>query len=573
MYSIPGSDDVGDCDCPQHASSRQNARNVAECMCDPGYYKVANKNSLLGGWDCQACTPGQFCYNNTNRTCPPHSTSFPDAKGVLDCYCGAGYANSTMQNEVELCVECPINYYCTGKGAIERCVANAVSPSQSQNASRCYCDWGWRGVNNNVCVECQSPTYCYGGIQTVCPGGSSSPPRSWDRTNCSCIPGYWGPVGGPCIMCGAGKYNNVSGCKACSSTVDTDCMVCQEGTYSTMLGRNSSGCDTCRAGTFSDPPVSSGGGTRCLVCQNGTYSLERSGSCTACDLGWYALTGSSACTACPVNTYLNLANKGGPEACMPCPKGTISSRIGNSDPACSACPPGSYQLNGTCASCVSGTYSVSASVLCTPCDAGTYSLANATSCKKCQAGKFAPQEGGAICLECPVGTYAPEPLANSLAGATVCSLCPIGWIASKNGSLNCSECPDGTYSPSGAGVCTSCPAGSWGLGNLGHIDNCTKCLLGKYSTTIGATRFLVCKDCWAGSYSNTTRASQVSQGAGRGRDLIVFASIPNAMLFSHPFHSVVLLHLPFHVIRHNDDFEVGKITRGLFPSKVFNHEY
>lgn len=509
-YSLPGSDDSGDCRCPANASSRQNSRNVAECMCDAGYYKIFDQKSSLGGWFCQVCAPGQFCHNNTNKTCPPHSTSLSDAKGVLDCFCGAGYANATVQTEAVLCAECPANFYCTGKGAIDRCVTNAVSPSQSQNASRCYCDWGWRGVNNNACVECQSPTYCYGGIQTQCPLGSFSQPRSWNQSNCSCIPGFWGPVGGPCIMCGAGKYNNISGCKACSSVVDTDCMVCEVGTYSTILGRNSSGCDNCPAGTYSDPPFHAGGGTRCLVCENGTFSVERSGSCTVCPLGWYAPANSSACTACPVNTFLNVLFKGGADACTPCPKGTISSRIGNSDPGCSACPPGSYQANGTCAWCLPGTFSVSAAVTCSACPAGMYSLTNATSCLKCQAGLFSGTPGSGWCSGCAVGSYAPEPTQASVTGASVCLLCPIGWIAPGNNSWNCSRCPSGTFAPNGSGICTPCPAGSWGARELGHSGNCTSCEAGKYSSSLGASDTGACQSCLQGSFSNSTRASQVS---------------------------------------------------------------
>ena len=194
-YSLSGSDDVGDCRCPLNSVSIQNSRRISECICEDGYYKVFNPSSKLGGWFCQICLPGQFCYNNTNKTCPAHSTSFADAGNVLDCYCYPGYANATIRTEAEICRECPANHYCTGKGSISMCVANAVSPSQSQSSDRCYCDWGWKGVNNSVCVECTSPTYCYGGIQAQCPSGSFSFPRAWNQSNCSCVPGYWGPVG------------------------------------------------------------------------------------------------------------------------------------------------------------------------------------------------------------------------------------------------------------------------------------------------------------------------------------------------------------------------------------------
>ena len=571
-YSRPGSDGVEDCNCPEHAVSRQNAQRVSECICDAGYYKVYKPSSPLGGWYCEVCVPGQFCYNNTNRTCPPHSTSLSDAADVLDCYCGAGFANATVQTETELCVDCPANFYCTGKGAVTRCVTNAVSSSQSQDYTKCYCDWGWKGVNNSVCVACDTPSYCYGGIQAQCPGGSFSKPLSWNPSNCSCIPGYWGPVGGPCIMCGTGKYNNISGCKACSSSLDTDCMLCPVGTYSTMLGRNSSSCDTCKPGSYSYPSMLAGAST-CWTCQNGTYSLAGAGECTKCSLGWYAPVNSSACTACPVNTYLNVEGKGGVDACMPCPLGTVSSRLGNSDPGCSACSPGSYQLNGVCTSCAAGKFSKTASVVCTPCPNGTYSLENATSCTSCDAGKYSRNESSGACQLCPVGTYAPAP-----GGASVCLLCPYGSIAAGVGALNCSVCPYGTYAPNGSGVCTACPAGSWGLGSLGWAENCTSCVPGKYSTALGATDMSgTCKDCYAGSYSNTTRASQVRIDIHSWwallTGLVGFVPVirPGSMYFFDPFPSIMFPYSPFHIIGNTDNFKGCMRARRLFRSQCFHN--
>lgn len=143
----------------------------------------------LGGWYCRWCQPGEFCFNNTNRTCPVHSTSFGVSKSYSDCYCNPGYKNTTTRTEANFCEDCPANYYCTGKGAVDKCVTNALSPSQSTDPTRCYCDLGWKGVNNSVCIACQSPKYCYSGLEATCSEGTLSPPLSFDRLNCSCIPG------------------------------------------------------------------------------------------------------------------------------------------------------------------------------------------------------------------------------------------------------------------------------------------------------------------------------------------------------------------------------------------------
>jgi hypothetical protein len=194
-YSLPGSDDAGDCNCPNSSTSRQNSRYVSECICDSGYYKEYSGLYPLGGWYCRLCQVGEFCFNNTNRTCPVHSTSFGVARSYQDCFCNPGYKNVTARTEEAFCEDCPANYYCTGKGSVQACVANALSPSQSQDYTRCYCNLGWKGVNNTACVACQSPTYCYGGVQAQCSEGTYSPALAFDRLNCSCIAGRWGPTG------------------------------------------------------------------------------------------------------------------------------------------------------------------------------------------------------------------------------------------------------------------------------------------------------------------------------------------------------------------------------------------
>lgn len=439
-YSLPGADDVGDCNCPDNAVSRQMSSQAKECVCDSGFYKVYTPQAALGGWRCEVCKPGEFCYDNANKTCPPFSVSSGVAKSVMDCYCKPGFANASMQTELELCVDCPANYYCAGKGVITRCVTNAVSPVQSPDSTRCFCDWGWKGVNNDACVACASPTYCYTGLQAQCSEGTYSEPLSWDRTNCSCIPGRWGPRGGPCIKCAAGKYNLLPGCVACTNQTDTDCVKCEVGTASSVEGRNTT-CDACPNGTFSG---SVAGATACTKCPNGTYSLGRAGTCTKCPLGWWALEGAVKCTPCPRDTYLNLEGQGDASACIACPEGTVSARLGNPDPACSACPPGTYQLNGVCTACPAGSYSKSASVSCKPCLSGTFSTGNATTCTDCDVGSYTGGNYSSECAFCGAGSYA------EFTGMTACVPCKVGFFVEYDGAQACTQCNLGEYAAQGA---------------------------------------------------------------------------------------------------------------------------
>lgn len=443
-YSLPGSDDVGDCVCPVHAVSRQMSSVSKQCVCESGYFKMHTPLALLGGWRCELCKPGEFCYDNNNKTCPPFSVSEGEARSVLDCYCRPGFMNATVQTDRELCVDCPPNYYCEGRGAKTRCKTNAVSPIQSINASRCFCDWGWKGVENAVCQACVSPTFCYSGILAQCSEGTYSKPYSWDRTNCSCIPGRWGPSGGPCVKCPTGKYNLLPGCVACTSEVDTDCNKCEEGTASNVEGRDSP-CTPCTNGTYSGPA----GAIECIQCPKGTYSRAKASVCTKCALGWYAAQGSVVCTPCPRDTYLNREGMGSVTDCQPCPSGTISAILGNSNSACSACPPGTYQSNGECVSCPAGTYSRSTSVSCISCLPGTYSTERATVCDECDVGSYASGNQSTECMFCTPGTYSEYP------GSSTCTQCAVGYYVEYQGADTCTMCNRGEFAATGSSeVCS-----------------------------------------------------------------------------------------------------------------------
>lgn len=243
-------------------------------------------------------------------------------------------------------------------------------------------------------------------------------------------------------MCSEGKYNLLPGCVACDATVDTDCTKCAIGSASNAIGRNST-CDACVKGTYSHPARQSGA-TLCVICPNGTFSLDQAGECTECPLGWWALEGSSKCTACPRDTYLDTRGKGTVDACLPCPKGSISSRIGNPDPECNACPPGTYSADGECIRCAPGSYSKSGSTACSGCQQGTYSESNATVCVVCNIGTYSPNNYSSTCTPCGTGAF------SSISGASTCMKCLPGSAAAAEGLSNCSSCNPGEFAASGA---------------------------------------------------------------------------------------------------------------------------
>jgi hypothetical protein len=493
-YSPAGSDDSGDCLCPANSISVRKTNNISQCACQEGYYKEYGPS----GWKCLICQPNQYCSNDLNQSCPAHSTSLADAVSFWSCLCSPGYANSTNQSKDSLCINCPNNAYCTGGGAEQQCVPNAVSPAQSPSSRSCFCSWGYRGVNNSACIACETPNFCYAGLEGTCSEGTFSQPLSWSMDNCSCLPGRFGKAGGPCLSCAAGKYKLAPGCTACTNTTDLDCIACPAGAYSTMLGRNTS-CDTCRAGTFS-----LSGATACQICGNGTYSLDLAGACISCDLGWFAAINSSTCTACPVSTFLSDYGKGSVLDCRPCPEGTTSSKPGNSDPGCSACPPGTSETNGLCVSCLAGMYSRSGSIQCRDCQPGTYSIGNTTACLECARGSISAGNASGACAMCSAGTF------SAFAGGSVCDKCAVGYVSAGDGAWSCLRCADGEYAAPGDSQCRLCVAGTWG-----NSTGCSACGTGVYSTTLGGSSPSVCVACPTGTYSNDTQTPEVRETQAR----------------------------------------------------------
>ena len=188
-YSLAGSDEIYDCICPNNSISRQNSKFITECVCQSGYYQEFSYLYPPANWWCRPCTPGDYCFENQNLSCPVHASSLSSAQSYTDCTCNPSFKNATNRTVQNYCEDCPVNSWCTGGGLVESCVAHAVAPVQSANYSACACDLGYKGRSNTPCVACDSPKYCYSGLEATCSEGTFSPALSFDRINCSCIAG------------------------------------------------------------------------------------------------------------------------------------------------------------------------------------------------------------------------------------------------------------------------------------------------------------------------------------------------------------------------------------------------
>ena len=150
------------------------------------------------------------------------------------------------------------------------------------------------------------------------------------------------------------------------SRIQTSCMDCLPGTFSTAMGASSMAtCDKCPAGKFS----SLGGATRCEDCPAGKHSTVigswSNSSCTDCDVGKFAAAAASTCTQCAATGKTTPAAGASSVAdCTLCVAGKFASpgrqRLGTmgcdlcAAPPGNFCPPGSITSVGS--ACTTGHF-------------------------------------------------------------------------------------------------------------------------------------------------------------------------------------------------------------------------
>ncbi len=230
---------------------------------------------------------------------------------------------------------------------------------------------------------------------------------------------------------------------------------------------------------------SSGSGAVPTACPSGSYCPAGSTTNTTCLSGFYCPTASTQ-LPCPNGTYSALAGQTFSTSCLPCDVGTFCPAGSNANTTCAAgayCPNPSTQLP-----CPSGTRSALLGQIsvtsCTPCIAGRY-------------GSLAAQTLSASCIACPSGS--------SCAGGANITACSLGQYCPANSS-SFAACAAGQYCTN-ATITTDCPAGSWSnTTGLTAVSQCTPCLAGKYGSSSGQTSLANgCSfNCTAGTYGNTT---------------------------------------------------------------------
>ena len=210
-------------------------------------------------------------------------------------------------------------------------------------------------------------------------------------------------------------------------------------------------------------------------------------SCASCPIGKYSLAGSSIPIAGRENMDRHLINvhivrpspaaNAGAISCDQCPTGKISA---NDYQSCTFCPAGKKLQQGSCYSCLEGTYGFES--VCHNCPPGRYvESIGATSCIKCPAGKSSP-ERSSTCSACPQGKASLE--------GEVCGVCDAGKYTGEVNSPSCNACPAGkATADTGATTCTDCETVKSAL--EGSIS-CTDCEQEKYAASSGMATCLNC---------------------------------------------------------------------------------
>ncbi len=460
----------------------------------PGLPYSASEASLYLDWNVQV--PGSIVVGQTDRylrvdvctPCPANSTTSFDAPGLVRCQCAATLFMQPAQVGCSPCVAgaycpfgtvtpvtCPMGSWCgPGQSAPTPCDPSVYCAPQS------YDQYGHVVGGSTGTPQCSIGYYRGASSCLQCPNGSTTTGvGTTSVTDCVCgtvssagltLYTFLNTSSGQCAVCPAGAYCPVGAYQPVPCPAGSYCgtgalgpTTCTVGFYCPL---GASQPISCEAGTFC--PVGSGTRTACFM---GYYCPQEATSQLACPAASYCPTGSGAPTPCPAGSYCT-SGASNPTACPAGSYCPASSAISTLCPTASTSDPGApsvascycvanyYYFNyqqggGLCVSCPIGATSYPRSSNFSDCACGTgFKLAaNFSVCVPCQSTEYCP--GGAA-HPCPAGY---------VCSAQAASVCPIGYYCPGPGAGGQSpapaSCPAGFFCPYGSSVPINCTAGNY----------------------------------------------------------------------------------------------------------------
>ncbi len=465
-YSQYGASSASQCVCPQYASFVPELN----CTCDGGRYKNPNMPAL-GGWDCEVCLAGSWCYNGSMTTCPNNT------------YCPAGSPAPT---------QCPVY---------------STSASNSSSLADCLCQEGYRMVGAQ-CVPCGNTSYTaikkgVVGSCTPCPGNSFTLTlTSTNLSACKCLPGFTGDSSikdfpGSTYSLLRSCNNGTSFCpvKASSAMVPPEAAI--DGSLNTPFATN---YDISKPHwwriDFQEPRVVSDG--MLWTQTDGSVYIQ----------GYTVWVGNSSefmSNGTNIQVFKSTKSFGNQQLRENFTCGGVVGRyvfVSLSNRAhltfqeidfFFTLPP----ENRSCTRCTSNSYCPGgAENLTIPCPNAMYSLPGSSSIAECSCPANSALVPELNCT-CNNGYYR---VANSSAplGGWQCNLCPKGGICNLG---NLTDCPPGFHCPNtGMSTPTICPVGAY---CPQASVTPTTCPAETYANETGLSACLPCTVCQIGSFQNT----------------------------------------------------------------------
>lgn len=174
--------------CPNNALSVPGSDDIADCSCNPGYYRVAD--------ECVLCEYDFYCPGSgVTVACPAHSiTQHRGSSQRLDCHCLGGYYRSPADEAHFNCKLCTPNDYCFNNSLYNCSDARMLAEPGSSSPEDCVCMDGFYNTGA-VCTECAVNHFCVGGVQTVCVANEWTNGQT-GQAECLCRPGLARGAGG-----------------------------------------------------------------------------------------------------------------------------------------------------------------------------------------------------------------------------------------------------------------------------------------------------------------------------------------------------------------------------------------
>ena len=563
------------------ANQRTVCQTCAECGDDQYTYAACQVDADTKCIDCKKCAVDEYetraCAGFDNRLCADCLRCQPTEFIAVSCTA----TTNTICQDCRVCAEGTqyINQTC-GLAEDTQC-ANCTLCGHEQFISKPCNHTEYQGdrqcANCSVCGLAQQERLpCVGQQDRTC---ESCPPNTFNGevgaqvcTNCTdCAVDYQETT--PCtnvsdricsIKCAAGQVGNMSDntCSPCPANFFSDegsyaCVPCPENSMSNPGSArctcpygfygNKSFCAACPVATYKDFV---GDNLPCALCPEGTFGNQTGASvCQACSNNEFAAEGSSSCNTCVDDNSQSTGTKGSVTSC------TCNAGFTGDHTSCQACLPGKFKSevanNQACADCPAGTasnrtaqtnisdcqqcgvdlYSYTGSVFCLQCTNHAQSLPGSQfveactcnpgftgdhlSCEACLPGKYkADVANNQACTDCPAGTASNL---TGMANISECQQCEKNEY-SYPGSVSCSPCTDNSQSLPGSPSVEACTCNP---GFSGDHTQCLACLAGKFKSDMANDQ--ACTDCPAGTASNLTALTNVSDCQQCGVDLYSYA--------------------------------------------------